>query len=150
MCWVLKLQIIIWRSYWQLPKKASLHKHTYSLAALMRSVTSFPCVHCVLQTHLKCILNKLFRTEYLFMSPGFHSDLLVGWITYWNVIFWNSALGNLLRMIFKHFSLKIQARKCLCRAVLDETISREDLACATCTLIWQVLPRLTLTSCGFA
>ena len=34
------------------------------------------------------------------------------------------------------FHYKMQARKCLCRAILDETVS---LACVTCTLIWQVL-----------
>ena len=48
----------------------------------MHSEEAHQCTYYVLQIHLKCILNKLFRTEYLFLAPGIHSDLLVGQITY--------------------------------------------------------------------
>ena len=48
----------------------------------MCSEEAHQCTYYVLQIHLRCILNKLFGTEYLFLSPGFHSDLLVRWITY--------------------------------------------------------------------
>ena len=44
----------------------------------MHSEEAHQCTYYVLQIHLKCILKKLFRTE----NPGFHGDLLVGWITY--------------------------------------------------------------------
>jgi len=48
----------------------------------MRSEEANQCTYYVLQIHIKCILNKSSGTEYLFLSPGFHSDLLVRWITY--------------------------------------------------------------------
>ena len=72
---------------------------------------AYPCTYYALQTHSKCVFNEMFGAECLFLSSGFHSDLLVEQITYQTAIFWNSAPNNLLRIILKHFSLWIQDEK---------------------------------------
>ena len=67
--------------------KGKVLQTPHNFAALMHTATSFPCAHYALKTHSKCIFNEMFGAECLFLSLGFHSDLLVEHITYQTAIF---------------------------------------------------------------